>query len=391
MLKDDKNNYATTDTNNPALSDTKAAKNEDAKHAKTHDTENANFSDPAKLFKEISFSISAAQDIKTLENVKVKFIGKSGVITNLLKNLKNLNESEKKTSGAKINEIKNFFDKNYKEKLLQLEEIELNNKLNSEYIDVTLPVVNESSGTIHPITKVVDEVAQIFASYGFKCEEGPDIESEYFNFTALNIPEHHPARGMHDTFYIDHPKIGNHQYILRTHTSPVQIHTMLSTKPPFRMFSVGRVYRNDYDATHTPMFSQFEGLVINETVNFSHLKWLMSNFLKKFFNVEKINLRFRPSCFPFTEPSAEVDINYDIKNGKIIFGTGEKWLEIAGCGMVHPNVLNYGNIDTGKFQGVAFAFGIERLTSLKYGIPDLRGYFESNSSWRNVFGFSYTA
>ncbi|MDR0678596.1 MAG: phenylalanine--tRNA ligase subunit alpha, partial [Holosporaceae bacterium] len=241
------------------------------------------------------------------------------------------------------------------------------------------------------LTLVEERASDILSSYGFTFTDGPDIESEYFNFTALNFPDHHPARTMHDTFYIHKLADENGRKLLRTHTSPIQIYSMKNHKPPLKCFSIGRVYRSDYDATHTPMFAQIEGIMVDKNVGFSHLKWLLTDFLENFFEVKNLQLRFRPSFFPFTEPSAEVDLNYEIRNGKIIFGVGNKWLEIAGCGSVHPNVLEYSNIDSQKYQGIAFGFGLERLTSLKYGIPDLRGYFESDEHWIDSFGFFHSA
>jgi phenylalanyl-tRNA synthetase alpha chain len=267
----------------------------------------------------------------------------------------------------------------------------LEKQLYSEFVDVSMPPRPHVAGTLHPLSKVAEEIAMILSSYGFVCAEGPDIESEYYNFTALNLPDHHPARAMHDTFYMNVQADGKGRKLLRTHTSPVQIHSMLANKPPFRFFSTGRVFRSDYDATHTPMFNQTEGLMVDKNIGFAHLKWMLSDFLKKFFGIPDLLLRFRPSFFPFTEPSVEVDLNYEIKNGEMIFGSGDKWLEIGGAGVVHPNVLRYGNVDPDKYQGFAFGFGLERMTSLKYGVPDLRGYFESDERWRAAFGFAHAA
>ena len=230
---------------------------------------------------------------------------------------------------------------------------------------------------------MIDEISSIFSEIGFSVEEGPDVENEYNNFTALNTPDNHPARDMHDTFYLDDKK----ELLLRTHTSPVQIRTMLKEKPPFKIIAPGRTYRSDSDQTHAPMFHQVEGLHIDENINMGHLKGCLNYFIKEFFEVDKIKMRFRPSHFPFTEPSAEVDIGYEIKDGKIVIGEGDKWLEILGCGMVHPNVLKNVKIDTKKYQGYAFGIGIDRLAMLKYGINDLRAFFDCDYRWLNHFGF----
>jgi len=266
--------------------------------------------------------------------------------------------------------------------------IELEKKFEGEKIDVSMPVDTKSFGFIHPISKVFSEISTILNGYGFHFAEGPDIESEYFNFDTMNMPEYHPARTMHDTFYLNMPADEKGRKLLRTHTSPVETRYMLDHEPPLRFFTIGRTFRSDYDATHTPMFDQVEMLVVEKDVGMAQLKWLIKDILKKFFNLEKLSVRFRPSFFPFTEPSAEVDINYSIVKGKMIFGTGDKWLEIGGCGVSHPNVLKAGGVDPTQYQGIAFGLGIERLASLKYGVPDLRNYFESNEKWRETFGFS---
>jgi len=233
------------------------------------------------------------------------------------------------------------------------------------------------------VSQVIDEISSIFSEIGFSVEEGPDIENEHYNFTALNTPDNHPARDMHDTFYLD----DNKKLLLRTHTSPVQVRTMIKSKPPFKIIAPGRTYRSDSDQTHSPMFHQVEGLHIDKNINMGHLKGCLNFFIKSFFEVDKIKMRFRPSHFPFTEPSAEVDIGYEIKNGKIVIGEGDKWLEILGCGMVHPNVLKNVNVNPNKYQGYAFGIGIDRLGMLKYGINDLRAFFETDYRWLNHFGF----
>lgn len=346
--------------------------------------------DIEKLLSSCLFEIENCNNSKRLEDIKVAVLGKNGKLTAILKTLKDLPAEEKKKVGAEINAAKAEILDRINAKAVKLEIIELEKRLNSEFVDVTMPAHERVSGCLHPLTKVAEEVAEILSSYGFTFADGPDIESEFYNFTALNIPEHHPARTMHDTFYLNYPSDDEGRRLLRTHTSPVQIRSMLATnKPPFRYFSIGKVYRSDYDATHTPMFHQIEGLMVGENVNFAHLKYLMTDFVKAFFGVPKLSLRLRPSFFPFTEPSTEIDVNYEVKGGRIFFGSGDKWLEIAGGGVVHPNVLRAGNVDPEKYQGFAFGFGLERLASLKYGIPDLRGYFESDKGWRDAFGFSY--
>ena len=236
---------------------------------------------------------------------------------------------------------------------------------------------------IRDSSQVIDEVTSIFSEIGFSVEEGPDIENEYYNFSALNTPENHPARDMHDTFYLDNKQ----ELLLRTHTSPVQVRTMLKSKPPFKIIAPGRTYRSDSDQTHSPMFHQVEGLHIDKDINMGHLKGCLNYFIKEFFEVDKIQMRFRPSHFPFTEPSAEVDIGYELKDGKIIIGEGDKWLEILGCGMVNPVVLDNCNIDSKQYQGFAFGMGLERLTMLKYGIPDLRPFYDSDLKWLKHYGF----
>ncbi len=289
--------------------------------------------------------ISKIEKIKNpldLDNIKTEIFGKNGFLTLEFKKLGNLPAEEKKAIALQLNKIKedliNFINK----KTLDLSNKEIDQKLKNEKIDVTLPGRTYFTGKIHPVSQVIDEVTSIFAEVGFSVEEGPDVESEYYNFSALNTPENHPARDMQDTFYLDHSK----DSLLRTHTSPVQIRTMLKSKPPFKIIVPGRTYRCDSDQTHSPMFHQLEGLHIDKNVNMGHLKGCLYYFVKKFFEVEKVKIRFRPSHFPFTEPSAEVDIGYKIKNGQIKIGEGDKWLEILGCGMVHPNVLKNVKVNT---------------------------------------------
>lgn len=334
------------------------------------------------------FEINQCKDLKKLEEIRVAIFGKNGKLTEKMKLLKNMSSEEKKAVGAKINEVKNAILEKFNSKIDELDQKELEKKLSNEYIDISMPVDSKSFGYIHPITKVFEEIATILKGYGFQFAEGPDIENEHFNFDVMNMPEYHPARTMHDTFYLNVLADDYGRKLLRTHTSPVENRYMISHKPPLRFFTIGRTFRSDYDATHTPMFNQVEMLVVEKDIGFAQLKWLIKDILKKFFGLERLSLRFRPSFFPFTEPSAEVDINYKIVNGKMIFGEGDNWLEIGGCGVSHPNVLKDGGINPNEYQGIAFGLGLERLTSLKYGIPDLRNYFESNEKWREVFGFS---
>lgn len=348
--------------------------------------------DVEQLLSSCLYEIEHATSTTRLEDIRIAVLGKTGKLTELMKALKNMEENQRRSFGAEINSAKDEIVKAIKAKNVALEFSELEKRLASEIVDVTMPSRPKSFGSLHPLTKVATEIADILSGYGFVFAEGPDIESEYYNFTGLNIPEYHPARTMHDTFYLNHPSDNEGRKLLRTHTSPVQIRSMLaSKKPPFSYFSIGRVYRSDYDATHTPMFHQIEGLVVAEDVSFAHLKFLVTDFLQKFFEVPELSLRLRPSFFPFTEPSTEIDINYEIRDGKIVFGCGDKWMEVAGGGVVHPNVLRSGHIDPAKYQGLAFGFGLERLTSLKYGVSDLRGYFESDSRWRDAFGFSFAS
>jgi len=318
-----------------------------------------------------------------LQNLKTDFFGKSGQITNQFKNLGSLPSDKKKDFASELNKLKDSFTQQIDTKNLEIETKEINNKLKDEKIDVTLPIRSYRQEKIHQVSQVIDEISSIFSEIGFSVAEGPDVETEYNNFTALNTPEDHPARDMHDTFYLEE----NKKTLLRTHTSPVQIRTMLNEKPPFKIVVPGRTYRCDSDQTHAPMFHQLEGLHIDKNITMSHLKGCLDYFIKEFFEIKNVKMRFRPSHFPFTEPSAEVDIRYRLENDKIIIGEGDKWLEILGCGMVHPNVLKNVKVDTKKYQGYAFGIGIDRLAMLKYGINDLRAFFETDYRWLNHFGF----
>ena len=294
-----------------------------------------------------------------------------------------MSSDERKKFASDLNFIKEELQEKINIKLQEIEFKEINSKLENEKVDVTLPEREFYEGKIHPVSQVIDEISSIFSEIGFSVEEGPDVENENYNFTALNTPDNHPARDMHDTFYLDN----NKELLLRTHTSPVQVRTMLNGKPPFKIIAPGRTYRSDSDQTHSPMFHQVEGLHIYKDINMGHLKGCLNYFIKEFFEVDKIKMRFRPSHFPFTEPSAEVDIGYELKNGKIIIGEGNKWLEVLGCGIVHPNVLKNVNVNPDKYQGYAFGIGIDRLAMLKYGINDLRAFFETDFRWLNHFGF----
>ena len=340
-------------------------------------------SDIKKIKEEFLNKLQGDLSLSEVNQFKSDLFGKNGIISLEFKKIGQIQESERKKFASDLNEIKNILQNQIDFKINKIEELEINEKLNKEKVDVTLPSRPYLKGKIHPVSQTIDEISSIFSEIGFSVEEGPDVENEYNNFTALNTPDNHPARDMHDTFYLD----DNKQKLLRTHTSPVQIRTMLKDKPPFKIIAPGRTYRSDSDQTHAPMFHQVEGLHIDKNINMGHLKGCLNYFIKEFFEVDKIKMRFRPSHFPFTEPSAEVDIGYEIKDGKIVIGEGDKWLEILGCGMVHPNVLNNVNVDSKVYQGYAFGIGIDRLAMLKYGINDLRAFFECDYRWLNHFGF----
>ena len=340
-------------------------------------------SDLKKIKDEFLSKLSGKLDISEISQIKSDLFGKSGLISTQFKKIGTIAESERKKFASDLNIIKDELQDLINTKTNELKSAEINEKLEKEKIDITLPERSFVRGKIHPVSQTIDEISSIFSEIGFSVEEGPDVENEYNNFTALNTPENHPARDMHDTFYLDEKK----QKVLRTHTSPVQIRTMLKDKPPFKIIAPGRTYRSDSDQTHSPMFHQVEGLHIDKNINMGHLKGCLNYFIKEFFEVNKIKMRFRPSHFPFTEPSAEVDIGYEMKDGKIIIGEGNQWLEILGCGMVHPNVLKNVKVDPSKFQGYAFGIGIDRLAMLKYGINDLRAFFDCDYRWLNHFGF----
>ncbi len=340
-------------------------------------------SDLKKIKDEFSLKLKDKLDLSEINLIKSDLFGKNGIISSQFKKIGTIDESQRKKFASDLNIIKDELQDLINFKISEIENLEINEKLKNEKVDISLPERSFVRGKIHPVSQTIDEISSIFSEIGFSVEEGPDIENEYNNFTALNTPDNHPARDMHDTFYLDEKK----QKLLRTHTSPVQIRTMLKDKPPFKIIAPGRTYRSDSDQTHSPMFHQVEGLYIDKDINMGHLKGCLDYFIKEFFEVNKIKMRFRPSHFPFTEPSAEVDIGYEIKNGKIIIGEGDKWLEILGCGMVHPNVLKNVKVSPDKFQGYAFGIGIDRLAMLKYGINDLRSFFENDYRWLNHFGF----
>ncbi len=340
-------------------------------------------SDIIKIKEEYLNKLKKNLDLNSVNQLKSELFGKNGKISNEFKKMGSISAENRKKFASDLNSIKDELQSLIEKKIKDIEINEINLKLQNEKVDVTLPERNFIRGKIHPVSQVIDEISSIFSEIGFSIQEGPDVENEYNNFTALNTPDNHPARDMHDTFYLDNDK----EFLLRTHTSPVQVRTMLNGKPPFKIIAPGRTYRSDSDQTHSPMFHQVEGLHIDRNINMGHLKGCLNYFIKEFFEVDKIRMRFRPSHFPFTEPSAEVDIGYELKDGKIVIGEGDKWLEILGCGMVHPNVLKNVKLDTSKFQGYAFGIGIDRLAMLKYGINDLRAFFETDYRWLNHFGF----
>jgi len=337
--------------------------------------------------REMLQAVSDAADLAALEAVRIAVLGKKGTLTELMKGLGAMSVEERKIKGPVLNGARDQLTAAIAARAQALNATALNARLAEERIDVTLPVRPEMRGTIHPVSQVIDEVIAIFGDMGFSVAEGPDIESDFYNFTALNIPPEHPARQMHDTFYFNE-KPGGERLLLRTHTSPVQIRSMEKSGPPLRIIAPGRTYRCDSDMTHTPMFHQVEGLVIDETAHMGHLKGCLIEFCKAFFEVDNVRMRFRPSHFPFTEPSAEVDIGCRRRGGELRIGEGEDWLEILGCGMVHPKVLRHGGIDPDKYQGFAFGMGIDRLAMLKYGIPDLRDFFEADLRWLRHYGFA---
>ncbi|MBL6622330.1 MAG: phenylalanine--tRNA ligase subunit alpha [Alphaproteobacteria bacterium] len=331
-------------------------------------------------------AINAADSSDALEKLRVEALGKKGRISAELARLGKMDAEERKAFGQAVNQLKDQVTDALAAAKASLSQAEMNSRLAAEKVDVTLPVRPESQGRLHPLTRVMEEIAAIFADMGFVIAEGPDIESDYYNFTALNIPPEHPARQEHDTFYLNVGADGSRP-VLRTHTSPVQVRTMQTTAPPIRIIVPGRTYRSDHDATHSPMFHQCEGLVIGPDIHMGHLKAVLIDFCRAFFGMEDLPVRFRPSYFPFTEPSAEVDIGCSRAGGGLQIGAGEDWLEILGSGMVNPRVLANCGYDPDKVQGFAFGMGIERLAMLKYGIPDLRTFYDSDLRWLRHYGF----
>ncbi|MEX6723355.1 phenylalanine--tRNA ligase subunit alpha [Parapedomonas caeni] len=344
--------------------------------------------DIQSLETELLGAIAAAGTLADLEDIRVKALGKSGSVTALLKTLGSLSPEERQVKGPRFNGLREQVTAALTDRKAALETAALDARLASERVDVTLNPPLAPRGSIHPISQVMDELTEIFADLGFSVAEGPEIETDWHNFTALNIPPEHPARAMHDTFYFP-PDDKGERHVLRTHTSPVQVRTMLESKPPLRIIAPGRVYRCDSDATHTPMFHQVEGLVIGRDITMAHLKWTLETFVKAFFEVDHVTMRLRPSYFPFTEPSAEVDVQCSWSGGELKVGEGSDWLEILGCGMVNPHVLEACNLDPDEWQGFAFGCGVDRLAMLKYGMTDLRAFFDADLRWLRHYGFSF--
>ncbi|MCX4348309.1 MAG: phenylalanine--tRNA ligase subunit alpha [Alphaproteobacteria bacterium] len=334
-------------------------------------------------------NIAGAPNSAALEDVRIAFLGKNGRFTALTKMLATLPVEEKKAFGQEVNVAKAKIESELAACKEALSRRELDEQLRRETIDVTKPIRPEQQGRIHPVSKIYEEVVAIFGQMGFEVAEGPDIEDQFHNFNALNTPANHPARQMQDTFYVPNPESSDFDdsYVVRTQTSSVQIRTMENKRPPIRIIAPGRTYRSDYDATHTPMFHQVEGLVIDKNITMAHLKGCLYDFVKAFFELDELPVRYRPSYFPFTEPSAEMDIGCLKTKTELKIGAGDDWLEILGCGMVHPNVLRAGGIDPDEYQGFAFGVGMDRLAMLKYGIPDLRTFFESDVRWLKHYGF----
>jgi phenylalanyl-tRNA synthetase alpha chain len=331
--------------------------------------------------------IAAAPHLAALDAMRVRLLGKSGEITAKLKSLGSMDPETRAREAPKIHALREAVTTAIEARKSALENAELDRKLATETIDLSLPPPEAPEGTIHPVSQVMDELAEIFADLGFSVAEGPEIETQWYNFTALNMPENHPARAMQDTFYLE-PRDGETEpRVLRTHTSPVQIRTMETTGAPVRIIAPGRVYRSDSDATHTPMFHQIEGLVIDRAIHMGHLKWTLETFLKAFFERDDVVLRMRPSYFPFTEPSAEVDVGWSLEKGRRVVGGQEGWMEVLGSGMVHPTVIANCGLDPAEWQGFAFGTGVDRLAMLKYGMDDLRAFFDGDIRWLKHYGF----
>ena len=331
--------------------------------------------------------IAAAGDLAELDSVRVSVLGKAGSITALLKSLGAMDPETRAIEAPKIHALRESVTTAIAERKAALEAAELERKLATETIDLSLPAAASVSGTVHPVSQMMEELAEIFADLGFSVAEGPEIETQWYNFTALNMPENHPARAMQDTFYLE-PKPGEElPRVLRTHTSPVQIRALEQHGVPIRVIAPGRVYRSDSDATHTPMFHQIEGLVIDRAITLGHLKWTLETFLKAFFERDDVVLRMRPSYFPFTEPSAEVDVGWSMEKGRRVVGGREGWMEVLGSGMVHPRVIANAGLDPDEWQGFAFGTGVDRLAMLKYGMSDLRAFFDGDIRWLKHYGF----
>jgi len=331
--------------------------------------------------------IAAAEDLQALDNVRVELLGKSGEITAKLKSLGSMDADTRASEAPKIHALRERVTDAIAERKAALEAGELERKLATEKVDLSLPAREQATGSVHPVSQVMDELAEIFADLGFSVAEGPEIETQWYNFSALNMPENHPARAMQDTFYLEPRTPDEEPFVLRTHTSPVQIRAGESQGAPIYVIAPGRVYRSDSDATHTPMFHQVEGLVIDKAITLGHLKWTLETFVRAFFERDDIVMRFRPSYFPFTEPSAELDVGWSMEKGRRVVGGQEGWMEILGSGMVHPRVISNMGLDPDEWQGFAFGCGIDRLAMLKYGMDDLRAFFDGDIRWLKHYGF----
>jgi phenylalanyl-tRNA synthetase alpha chain len=352
-------------------------------------------SDYTSLERDARARIDAAADLAAIEALRVEFLGKQGSVSALLKTLGTMSADERLDKGPQIQGLRQAVSDALAERKAAMEAAELERRLASETVDLTLPAPAVPTGSVHPVSQVMDELAEIFADLGFSVATGPEIEGDWYNFTALNMPESHPARAMHDTFYFPAQEgAEGGRMLLRTHTSPVQVRSMLAHGAPLRIIAPGRVYRSDSDATHTPMFHQVEGLVIDRGIHLGHLKWTLETFLKAFFERDDIVLRLRPSYFPFTEPSVEVDVGFALENGKRVLGgsgdePGHGWMELLGSGMVNRRVIEMGGLDPDVWQGFAFGVGVDRLAMLKYGMDDLRAFFDGDVRWLKHYGFSF--
>jgi phenylalanyl-tRNA synthetase alpha chain len=349
--------------------------------------------DISQLGSEARERIAAASDLDALEALRVALLGKQGSVSALLKTLGSMGPDERKVEGPKIHALREEVSTALAARKAELEQADLEQRLAAETLDLSLPAPETPKGSVHPVSQVMDELAEIFADMGFAVATGPEIENDWHNFTALNMPESHPARAMHDTFYFPDRAEDGGRMLLRTHTSPVQVRTMVKQGAPVRIIAPGRVYRSDSDATHTPMFHQVEGLVIDRGIHLGHLKWTLETFLRAFFEREDIVLRLRPSYFPFTEPSVEVDVGFAIENGRRVLGgsgdaPGHGWMELLGSGMVNRRVIEMSGLDPDQWQGFAFGVGVDRLAMLKYGMDDLRAFFDGDVRWLRHYGFS---